>query len=79
MCLGAAVARLEARVALQEFLARFPRYDVDEGGVDYMHSGNVQGPTRGAGHRPLDGRFRGTASLQSRLHVGVAESADALA
>jgi cytochrome P450 len=46
VCLGAAVARLEARVALQEFLARFPEYDVDESGIDYMHSGNVQGPTR---------------------------------
>ena len=46
VCLGAAVARLEARVALEEFLARFPKYDVDEGGVDYMHSGNVQGPTK---------------------------------
>ncbi len=46
VCLGAAVARLEAKVALEEFLARYPRYDVDETGVEYMHSGNVQGPTR---------------------------------
>ena len=46
VCLGAAVARLEARVALEEFLDRFPDYDVDERGVDYMHSGNVQGPTK---------------------------------
>jgi cytochrome P450 len=45
VCLGAAVARLEARVALQEFLARFPRYDVDEDEVEFLHSGNVQGPT----------------------------------
>jgi cytochrome P450 len=45
VCLGAAVARLEARVALQEFLARYPRYDVDESKVEYHHSGNVQGPT----------------------------------
>ena len=46
VCLGAAVARLESRIALQEFLARFPEYEVDESGVTYMHSGNVQGPTR---------------------------------
>ena len=45
VCLGAAVARLEARVALQEFLARYPRYEVDEDAVEYLHSGNVQGPT----------------------------------
>ncbi len=46
VCLGAAVARLEARIALQEFLARFPDYDVDESGIEYLHSGNVQGPTK---------------------------------
>jgi len=46
VCLGAAVARLEGRIALQEFLARFPDYEVDESGITYMHSGNVQGPTR---------------------------------
>lgn len=45
VCLGAAVARLEARVALQAFLARYPRYAVDEAAVEYLHSGNVQGPT----------------------------------
>jgi cytochrome P450 len=46
VCLGAAVARLEARVALQEFLARYPRYSVDEDAIEFLHSGNVQGPTR---------------------------------
>jgi len=46
VCLGAAVARLEARVALQEFLARFPWYEVDENGVEVMHSGNVHGPVK---------------------------------
>jgi cytochrome P450 len=46
VCLGAAVARLETRVALQEFLTCFPEYDVDQTGISYMHSGNVQGPTR---------------------------------
>jgi cytochrome P450 len=28
------------------FLARFPSYDVDDDGITFMHSGNVQGPTR---------------------------------
>ena len=46
VCLGAAVARLEGKVALQEFLDRFPSYEIDETGIAYMHSGNVQGPTR---------------------------------
>ena len=46
VCLGAAVARLEARIALEEFLARFPDYEVDESGIEVMHSGNVQGPTK---------------------------------
>jgi hypothetical protein len=46
VCLGAAIARLEARVALQQFLARYPDYDIDESGIEYLHSGNVQGPTR---------------------------------
>ena len=45
VCLGAAVARLEGRVALQEFLARYPRYEVDEDAIEFLHSGNVQGPT----------------------------------
>jgi cytochrome P450 len=46
VCLGAAVARLEGRVALQEFLSRIPDYEVDESAITFMHSGNVQGPTR---------------------------------
>ncbi len=46
VCLGAAVARLETRIALEEFLARYPRYAVDEDAVEFLHSGNVQGPTR---------------------------------
>jgi cytochrome P450 len=45
VCLGAAVARLEGRIGLGEFLTCFPEYEVDESGIRYMHSGNVQGPT----------------------------------
>jgi cytochrome P450 len=41
ICLGASLARLESRIALEEFLARFPRYEVV--GTERMHSSNVRG------------------------------------
>ena len=43
-CLGAALARLEARIALEETLARFPTWDVDEDTVTYVHTNSVRGP-----------------------------------
>lgn len=43
-CLGAALARLEARVALEETLARFPTWDVDEKMVTFVHTNTVRGP-----------------------------------
>ena len=42
-CLGASLARLESRIALQEVLARIPEYAVDEAGIERMHSSNVRG------------------------------------
>jgi hypothetical protein len=42
-CLGARLARLEARVALEEIHARLPDYEVDEGGVSVVHATNVAG------------------------------------
>jgi cytochrome P450 len=42
-CLGAAVARLESRVALEEFCAAFPRYAVDEHRLERVHMSNVHG------------------------------------
>jgi cytochrome P450 len=42
-CLGAALARLEARVALEEFSATFPRYKIDEDGLRRVRMGNVHG------------------------------------
>jgi cytochrome P450 len=42
-CLGAALARLEARVALEETLVRFPTWDVDEGGLRWVHTSTVRG------------------------------------
>jgi cytochrome P450 len=43
ICLGASLARNEMRIALQEFLRRFPTWDVPEDGVERMHSSNVRG------------------------------------
>ena len=42
-CLGAALARLEARVALEELLARLPDFAVQRSGLVRVHSGNVRG------------------------------------
>lgn len=43
-CLGAALARLEARVALEETLTRFPSWEVDEGAMEFVHTNSVRGP-----------------------------------
>ena len=42
-CLGASLARLESRVALEEFARRFPRYAVDEARCERVHMSNVHG------------------------------------
>jgi hypothetical protein len=42
-CLGASLARLEARVALEELVARVSDYDIDEAGAHRVHSANVRG------------------------------------
>jgi len=42
-CLGAALARLEARVALEELLPRLGAYEVDVDRAERVHSGNVRG------------------------------------
>jgi cytochrome P450 len=42
-CLGASLARLEARVCLEELIARVADYDVDEAGATRVHSVNVRG------------------------------------
>jgi len=45
LCLGAALARLEARVAFEEVLARFPDYQL-AGSVEWLASSLVRGPER---------------------------------
>jgi cytochrome P450 len=42
-CLGASLARLETRIALEEFIRRFPRYAVDEAASRRVHMSNVHG------------------------------------
>jgi cytochrome P450 len=42
-CLGAALARLEGRVALEETLRRFPEWTVDEGRLERVHTSTVRG------------------------------------
>ena len=42
-CLGASLARLEARVSLEECWGRFPEYSIDESGLERVHSTNVRG------------------------------------
>src|SRR5262245_8706796 len=42
-CLGASLARLESRIALEEFAARFPDYEVDETKLERVHQSNVHG------------------------------------
>ena len=43
-CLGAHLARLEARVAIEETLRRFPTWDVDEREIELVHTSTVRGP-----------------------------------
>ena len=42
-CMGASLARLEARVAFEEWWKRFPRYEVVPEGIRRVHSVNVRG------------------------------------
>jgi cytochrome P450 len=50
-CLGASLARLEARVALEEFGRTFPGFAVDEAGCQRVHMSNVHGYERVPFHR----------------------------
>jgi cytochrome P450 len=43
ICLGAYLARMESRIALEEFHRRWPAYETPDDGVVRMHSSNVRG------------------------------------
>jgi cytochrome P450 len=42
-CLGAALARLEGRVALAEVLKRFPDWEIDDANAEMVHTSTVRG------------------------------------
>jgi cytochrome P450 len=42
-CIGAALAKLEGRIALEETLKRFPTWEVDTAGVRRVHTSTVRG------------------------------------
>ncbi len=42
-CLGAALARMEGRIALEETLARFPEWSVDPDAARRLHTSTVRG------------------------------------
>jgi hypothetical protein len=45
-CLGASLARLETRVALEETLLRFPTWEIAEEGLEMVHTSTVRGYAR---------------------------------
>ncbi|MCH2185030.1 cytochrome P450, partial [Myxococcota bacterium] len=45
-CLGASLARLEARVACEEWWKRFPDFELDASRAERVHSVNVRGFSR---------------------------------
>ena len=42
-CIGAALARMETRVALSATLARYPRWEIDESRLEFVHTATVRG------------------------------------
>jgi cytochrome P450 len=42
-CFGAALARIEGRIALEELLTRFPTWDVDGSGAELIHTATLRG------------------------------------
>jgi cytochrome P450 len=42
-CLGAALARMESRIAIEEWARRWPRFAIDEGGLRRVEMANVAG------------------------------------
>ena len=53
-CLGAALARLELRIAIPAFLDAFGDYTVELDTAEWKHSHTLRGPTRLIVHRPSE-------------------------
>lgn len=51
-CVGAALARLEARIAIEETLARFPTWDIDDAELEWVHTSTVRGFAKVPIHLP---------------------------
>jgi cytochrome P450 len=45
-CLGAALARMEGRIGLEETLKRWPEWSVDRGSSELLYTSTVRGPLR---------------------------------
>ena len=45
-CLGASLARMEGRVALEEALRRFPRWEIEKDRLEMVHTSTVRGYAR---------------------------------
>lgn len=43
LCIGAFLARMESRVAFEELSRRYPRFEIDESGLQRVHMSNVAG------------------------------------
>jgi cytochrome P450 len=42
-CVGAALARIESKIALEETLKRFPDWEIDDGELGWVHTSTVRG------------------------------------
>ena len=42
-CVGAALARIESRIAIEETLKRFPTWDIDDAELEWVHTSTVRG------------------------------------
>ena len=64
-CLGSALARMQARVALEEVLKRWPDWEVDYDNAEKAHTSSVRGWVEAARHARV--RRLGRDSAQHRV------------